>query len=152
MGSCAESSWKSTFLLLTFTQNRRHFDSQSQLDRRGSQHGLCPQIYCHPCPTTSISTLIHLVGDGFGEVKPLLECWEKQSLFMKFRIAYTMRGYTFQLRHLTGAVPDMVVHGRMCGILFDDSEQGPSDSSTRFRQWCETVAQGHRWLGLHCWI
>ena len=69
-----------------------------------------------------------------------LECWEKQSSFMKFRIACTLRGYISQLRRLSGITPGTVVGGSVDGILFEDEERGPFDSSTSFRHWCEMVA------------
>ncbi|KAH7921873.1 hypothetical protein BV22DRAFT_699313 [Leucogyrophana mollusca] len=94
-----------------------------------------------PVPQPRYSHLSTWLAMDLVEGKSLLECWEKQSLLMKFRIACTMRGYISQLRLLTGTIPGTVAHGRVRGILFDDSEQGPFESSTRFRQWCEMVAQ-----------
>lgn len=76
----------------------------------------------------------------FIEGKMLQECWESQSFFMKFRIACTLRGYISQLRKLRGTIPGTVSGGVISGILFEDENRGPFDSSRTFRNWCHMVA------------
>ncbi|THV05561.1 hypothetical protein K435DRAFT_744802 [Dendrothele bispora CBS 962.96] len=70
----------------------------------------------------------------------LLECWDKLSWYMQFRIACTLRCYVHQLRRLTGNSPGSIDTGIASGHLFDDKEYGPFSDSDSFRIWCEMVA------------
>ncbi|KAI0784512.1 hypothetical protein C8Q75DRAFT_385446 [Abortiporus biennis] len=73
-------------------------------------------------------------------------CWESQSLWMKIRIACTLRGYIKQLRNLRstrpGSLNDGLIHDNE---LFDSHRCGPFASSTGLRVYCEQIAHSG-WL------
>jgi hypothetical protein len=71
----------------------------------------------------------------------LLECWDKQSAFMKFRIACTMRIYISQLQRLRGTIPGTVAGGIVNGVLFEHERRGPFRDSTRFRHYYEMISK-----------
>ncbi|KAI0784494.1 hypothetical protein C8Q75DRAFT_894473 [Abortiporus biennis] len=76
----------------------------------------------------------------------LLECWESQSLWMKIRIACTLRCYVNQLRQLRALRPGNIVDGVIYDHeLFDNHRCGPFASSTGFRLYCEQIAHSG-WL------
>lgn len=92
-----------------------------------------------PVPRVYHPHLDWLVMDHVdGEM--LYECWHKQSAFMQFRIACTLRLYLKQLRSLKGAEIGALGSGRVFGILFQDYEFGPFDSISRFKRFCEYVS------------
>lgn len=77
----------------------------------------------------------------FIEGTMLLKCWESQSLWMKLRIACTLRGYIKQLRRLKGTRPGSVSDGFIeYHTLFDDQQLGPFTSARRFQVWSERIA------------
>jgi len=71
----------------------------------------------------------------------LLDCWDAQSAFMKFRIACTMRVYISQLQQLRGSIPGTVAGGIVSGVLFEHEDRGPFQDFTRFRQYYEMVSE-----------
>ncbi|KAI0784495.1 hypothetical protein C8Q75DRAFT_809983 [Abortiporus biennis] len=76
----------------------------------------------------------------------LHDCWESQLLWMKIRIACTLRGYIKQLRNLRSTRPGNIDDGVICdNELFDSHECGPFASSTGLRVYCEQVAHAG-WL------
>lgn len=92
-----------------------------------------------PVPRVYHPHLKWLVMDHVdGEM--LYECWNKQNAFMKFRIACTLRLYLKQLRTLKGANVGALGSGQVSGILFQDHQFGPFDSTRRFKRFCEYLS------------
>ncbi|KAI5896351.1 uncharacterized protein SCHCODRAFT_02664171 [Schizophyllum commune H4-8] len=91
-----------------------------------------------PVPRVYRPDLSSLVMD-LVEGENLLECWNKQSRFMQFRIACTLRLYVKQLRSLTSSRLGGPENGRVSGLLFRDQAYGPFRSTLQFRRFCEYV-------------
>ena len=92
-----------------------------------------------PVPRIHHPDLDWLVMDHI-EGEMLYECWHKQSTFMQFRIACTLRLYIRQLRSLKDANVGALSSGQVSGILFQDYNFGPFDSARRFKGFCEYVS------------
>lgn len=92
-----------------------------------------------PVPRIHHPHLDWLVMD-YVDGEMLYECWHKQSAFMQFRIACTLRLYIKQLRSLKGTNVGALDSGQVSGILFQDYEFGPFDSTRRFKRFCEYVS------------
>lgn len=84
--------------------------------------------------------------------KLLMECWDSLSLFMKFRIACTLRGYIAQMRLLARQMPGSVLGGYVTAHLFHSfsTYNGPFQTAQRFNQFvkCATY-QGWAMDALH---
>ncbi|KAI0361448.1 hypothetical protein OH77DRAFT_429574 [Trametes cingulata] len=92
-----------------------------------------------PIPRTHHPHLSWLLMDYIdGEM--LRECWAKQSSFMQFRIACTLRLYLRQLHSLRGPSVGTVDTGKVGGIYFQEEQYGPFESVRRFRQFCNWVS------------
>uniref|UniRef100_A0A0W0G7N0 Aminoglycoside phosphotransferase domain-containing protein n=1 Tax=Moniliophthora roreri TaxID=221103 RepID=A0A0W0G7N0_MONRR len=94
-----------------------------------------------PTPRVHLSTESWLVMDHIDGAM-LYECWNRLSLFMRFRVICTLRLYVKQLHSLkvpddmdrAGALEDGVLRGVVCAI--DEKELRPG-SGRRLRQLCE---------------
>ena len=93
-----------------------------------------------PVPQIRYKNLKRWMVSDFIDGEMLLECWPRQSLWMKFRIACTIRSYLAQLRQLSSDMPGRIDDYTADGPLFDDDEHGPFRSLTHFQSWCEMVA------------
>ncbi|KAL1753900.1 hypothetical protein FB107DRAFT_263943 [Schizophyllum commune] len=106
-----------------------------------SERACLEYIRCHttiPVPRVYRPDLSSLVMD-LVEGENLLECWTKQSRFMQFRIACTLRLYVKQLRSLTSSRLGGPENGRVSGLLFREQAYGPFRSTLQFRRFCEHV-------------
>ncbi|KAF8068745.1 hypothetical protein FPV67DRAFT_1668818 [Lyophyllum atratum] len=122
-----------------------HQISTSLIAKANSPHERAAMDYVRrhtliPVPQLRHRNLREWLVSDLIEGEMLLECWDKQSPFMKFRIACTMRRYLSQLRSLQNTMPgrpeDHVVDGR----LFEHQAHGPFQSLYHFQSWCEMIA------------
>ncbi|KAI0684377.1 hypothetical protein C8Q76DRAFT_315401 [Earliella scabrosa] len=90
-----------------------------------------PRVHC---PHLDLLTMDYIDGDM------LYECWHKQTWFMQFRIACTLRLYVKQLRSLRRSNVGTVDDYHVGGAFFDFNRYPPFASLRRFRQFCEYVA------------
>ena len=93
-----------------------------------------------PVPQIRYKNLKRWMVSDFIDGEILLECWTRQSLWMKFRIACTIRSYLGQLRQLSGDMPGRIDDHTAEGPVFDEDVYGPFQSLTHFQNWCEMVA------------
>ncbi|KAG6815170.1 hypothetical protein H0H87_004429, partial [Tephrocybe sp. NHM501043] len=77
----------------------------------------------------------------FIEGAMLKDCWPSLGLFMKLRVACTLRGYISQLRQLRSDVPGRLGDGIVRGPQFEEVEIGPFKSAKHFQHFCELIAQ-----------
>ncbi|KAI8981380.1 hypothetical protein BD414DRAFT_538170 [Trametes punicea] len=92
-----------------------------------------------PIPRTYLPHLSWLLMD-FIDGQMLTECWHRQSVFMQFRIACTLRLYVKQLRSLKRPTVGTVDTGHVGGIFFQEEVFASLGSVRRFRQFCDMVA------------
>ncbi|KAI0638482.1 kinase-like domain-containing protein [Trametes polyzona] len=92
-----------------------------------------------PIPRIHHPHLSYLLMD-YIDGDMLSECWGRQSFFMQFRIACTLRLYVKQLRALQRPTLGSVDSGRVSGMFFEFEEYGPFSTVRRFRQFCDWVS------------
>ncbi|KAI9065895.1 hypothetical protein FKP32DRAFT_1590214 [Trametes sanguinea] len=92
-----------------------------------------------PVPRTYHPHLPWLVMD-YIEGDMLMECWHKQSAFMQFRIACTLRGYVKQLHSLKRDTMGTIDEGNVHGIVFEEQVFSSLQPVPRFRRFCDMAA------------
>ncbi|KAH9902504.1 kinase-like domain-containing protein [Cubamyces lactineus] len=92
-----------------------------------------------PIPRTYHPQLSWLLMD-FIDGDMLLECWPKQSRFMQFRIACTLRLYVQQLHSLKRDTVGTVDSNHVCGIFFQEEVLPSLHSMRQFKRFCDMVA------------
>ncbi|KAF8951981.1 hypothetical protein BDZ97DRAFT_1881794 [Flammula alnicola] len=122
-----------------------HQISPTLIAKANAQHERAAMDYVRrhtriPVPQLRHRNLRDWMVSEFIEGEMLLECWDKQSLFMKFRIACTMRCYLSQLRRLKGTMPGRLENHVVDGPLFENAPHGPFQSLFHFQSWCEMIA------------
>lgn len=97
------------------------------------------------CTTIPIPHPIQLTDDGirytylaltFVKGRTLNDCWDQLSLFTKFRIIWSLRGYISQMRRLRRSSPGPVDPSLLCkGPLFTDYGNGPFKTHQELIEW-----------------
>ncbi|KAF9240402.1 hypothetical protein BU15DRAFT_73994 [Melanogaster broomeanus] len=96
-------------------------------------------VKVHPFVEDAITESLNLSMIGSMTTIPvpktLESAWDRLTLFSKLYIAWTLRSYVTQLRHLRRSVPGTLPGTACTGYLFTDSGAGPFASYDDFTAW-----------------
>lgn len=93
-----------------------------------------------PIPQPRYPHLKYWFVADFIKGKSLIECWDSLGLYMRFRIACTLRGYISQMRSLTRNAPGSPIGGHVHGYIFSRGYySGPFESAATFHRYIEDV-------------
>lgn len=93
-----------------------------------------------PIPQPRYPRLKYWFVTDFVKGRPLSECWKSLGVYMKFRVACTLRTYISQMRRLTESIPGSPNGGHVHGHIFSFGQySGPFASAAAFQRYIEEV-------------